>query len=154
MRLTVPVLRTWRPESLPRAAADLDATGTLLDDLERSIQRAVGAMVWEGAAADSARAAAQDLVLGLRELRESYSMQAEVVRRAASGIELAQELLSDAQRLASAHGLVLLPDGEVTPPRAVLSATDLPPTKACASRTSWMPRKTLRQGRGRWRAKP
>ena len=124
--VTVVVLRSWAPEQLPRAAADLDATAVLLRELATGVAVAVGQMSWRSPAADAARGAADDLSTALRTLQEAYAMQSEAVRRAAGALVAAQDLLERAVSLAAEHGLDVLPDGSVTAPPPVMTAADAP----------------------------
>lgn len=129
MTLTVARLTGWAPGSLPGAADDLLATAEQLDDLERGVDQAVAQMVWSSPAGDAARAAAADLGLALRALREAFDMQGQAVRNAGTAIEAAQDLLVCAQRVAGDHGLTVLPDGEVTAPPPVMTAADPSPAE-------------------------
>lgn len=128
--LTVTVLRNWEPEQLPRAGADLHETGVMLGRLAGDVGVAVGEMTWRSPAADAARAAADDLCLALRSLRESFAMQSEAVHRAGAALTAAQDLLRRAARLADDHGLHLFEDGSVSSPPPVLTAADLSPEQA------------------------
>lgn len=124
MTLTVSRLRSWSPEALPGAAADLRATATLLTELQRGVDAAVDGMVWTSPAGDAARDAAGDVVHALSRLEESFALQAEAVSRAGAALDAAQEALASAARLAEQHGLTMLEDGDVLPPPPVLMSAD------------------------------
>jgi hypothetical protein len=122
--LTVSRLRSWAPEALPAAAADLLATAGLLAGLQRDIAAAAEAMVWSSPAGDAARRAAGDVVQVLGRLEESLALQGEAVARAGAAVDAAQQALSAASRLAAEHGLTMLEDGTVLPPPPVLMSAD------------------------------
>ncbi|MEX2290593.1 MAG: alpha/beta hydrolase [Mycobacteriales bacterium] len=126
MSLAVSRLRGWSPELLTAAAADLRATADLLLELQRGVNRAVGEMRWESPGADAARTAAESLVLALAALEQSFSLQGDAVTRVGAMLEAAQELLVRSSRLADDHGLTMLEDGGVLPPRPVLMSADAP----------------------------
>lgn len=124
--LTVSLLRSWSPEALPGAVADLRSTAVLLSELARDVASAAESMLWSSPAADAARAAAADVVAVLRRLEESVALQAEAVARAGAAVDAAQEALAAAVRVAGEHGLTLLEDGTALPPPPVLMSADAP----------------------------
>lgn len=127
MTLDVAVLRSWQTDPLRQASTDLEETSQLLLRQRDTVAVAVEQLLWQSTAAEQARAAGEELWSALGALAESYAMQGEVVARARSALELAQGLLSEADRVAAAYFLHVLADGTVTDPPPVMYAADAAP---------------------------
>nr|MBA2739149.1 hypothetical protein [Nocardioidaceae bacterium] len=124
MTLTVGRLRSWRPEALSVAAAQLRVMVCAVDAQHDALAAQFGGRLvadWTGPAARVASTHGAGRQASLTGTAEGLGACAIVLGAAAEALTAAKSTLAAAQRVADSAGLVLHDDGHVSIPPALLA---------------------------------